>query len=455
MHGRDGSRTLGGDMTASNVSDGRAGARSRELFERAQRSIPGGVNSPVRAYRSVGGEPPFIRRAAGAHVWTEDGAKLIDYVGTWGPAILGHAHPEVIEAVQRAARDGLSFGAPTAGEVEIAERICEMVPSCNGGMVRLCNSGTEATMSALRVARGFTGREKIVKTDGAYHGHADVLLVAAGSGAATLGIPGSAGVPKNVVSDTLLVPWNDVAAIEELVAKCGDEIAAVIIEPVVGNMGCVPPRPGYLEKLREITAQAGIVLVFDEVMTGFRVARGGAQERYGVTPDLTTLGKIVGGGMPVGAYGGRRDIMQHVAPLGPVYQAGTLSGNPVAVAAGLTTLALIDRDPPYAILERRAAVLCDGLTALAKKHGLPWYGTRVGSMFTGFFQTGEVWNYDDAKRSDTAMFGAYFREMLARGIYLAPSQFEAGFSSIAHDDDVIAQTLAAADGAMAAVAAAR
>lgn len=436
-------------------TDGRAGARSRELFAAAQRTIPGGVNSPVRAYKSVGGDPPFVRRANGPYVWTEDDAQLIDYVGTWGPAILGHAHPEVVEAVARAARDGLSFGAPTRAEVEIAERICEMVPSMRGGMVRLCNSGTEATMSALRVARGFTGREKIVKTDGAYHGHADMLLVAAGSGAATLGIPGSAGVPKNVVVDTLLVPWNDIDAMAELIARQGHEIAAVIIEPVVGNMGCVPPRPGYLERLRELTAAAGIVLVFDEVMTGFRLSRGGAQERYGVTPDMTTLGKIVGGGMPVGAYGGRRDIMQCVAPLGPVYQAGTLSGNPVAVAAGLTTLALIDRDPPYAELERRTAKLCDGLGALAARHGLPWSGTRVGSMFTGFFQTGEVWNYDDAKRSDTAMFGAYFREMLARGVYLAPSQFEAGFLSIAHDDEVIEQTLAAADGAMAAVAAGR
>jgi len=449
------SRTLGAMTSAEAPQDGRAGARSRELFERAQRSIPGGVNSPVRAYKSVGGEPPFVRRAAGAHIWTEDDAKLVDYVGTWGPAILGHAHPEVIEAVARAARDGLSFGAPTAGEVEIAERICEMVPSMRGGMVRLCSSGTEATMSALRVARGFTGRDKIIKTDGAYHGHADVLLVAAGSGAATLGIPGSGGVPKNVVADTLLVPWNDIDAVAELVEREQDKIAAMIIEPVVGNMGCVPPRPGYLERLREITANAGIVLVFDEVMTGFRVARGGAQERYGVTPDMTTLGKIVGGGMPVGAYGGRRDIMQCVAPLGPVYQAGTLSGNPVAVAAGLTTLALLDRDPPYATLERRAATLCDGLAARAKAHGLPWYGTRVGSMFTGFFQADQVWDYDDAKRSDTVMFGAYFREMLARGIYLAPSQYEAGFLSIAHDDDIIEQTLAAADAAMAAVAASR
>lgn len=438
-------------MPKSSSSDGRAGERSRALFARASQVIPGGVNSPVRAYRSVGGDPPFVTRAAGAHVWTEDGAQLIDYVGSWGPAILGHAHPEVIEAVNRAARDGLSFGAPTAGEVTLAERICEMVPSLRNGMVRLCSSGTEATMSALRVARGFTGREKVVKTDGAYHGHADVLLVAAGSGAATLGIPGSAGVPKSVVADTLVVPWNDADAIAEVVARDGSNIAAIIIEPIVGNMGCVPPRPGYLQHLRKLTEAAGIVLIFDEVMTGFRVARGGAQELYGVTPDLTTLGKIVGGGMPVGAYGGRRDIMQCVAPLGPVYQAGTLSGNPVAVAAGLATLELLDRDPPYAGLERRADALCRGLAERAAAAGLPWTGTRVGSMFTGFFTRDAVWNYDDAKRSDTAMFGRYFREMLARGVYLAPSQFEAGFVSAAHDDAIIEQTLAAATEAFAAM----
>ncbi|HWB76378.1 MAG TPA: glutamate-1-semialdehyde 2,1-aminomutase, partial [Nannocystaceae bacterium] len=410
-------------MPSDSSKDGSAAARSRRLFASAQRVIPGGVNSPVRAFKSVGAEPPFIRKAAGPFVWTEDGAKLIDYVATWGPAILGHAHPEVIEAVQRTAQDGLSFGAPTAAEVELAELLCTLVPSMKGGMVRLCNSGTEATMSALRVARGFTDRDKIVKTDGAYHGHADVLLVAAGSGAATLGIPGSAGVPDAVVADTLLVPWNDADAITKLIAKQGDDIAAVIVEPVVGNMGCVPPRPGYLELLRELTEKAGIVLIFDEVMTGFRVAMGGAQERYGVTPDLTTLGKIIGGGMPVGAYGGRRDIMERVAPLGPVYQAGTLSGNPVAVAAGLATLKLLQRLAPYEELERRSKALCDGLAARAQKHELPWHGTRVGSMFTGFFQRDEVWSYDDAKRSDTKLFAAYFREMLARGVYLAPSQF--------------------------------
>jgi glutamate-1-semialdehyde 2,1-aminomutase len=437
------------------VHDGSAGPRSRRLFAAAQRVIPGGVNSPVRAFKSVGADPPFIRKALGAHVWTEDGATLIDFVGSWGPAILGHAHPEVIEAVQRAAQDGLSFGAPTAAEVELAELLCEMVPSMRDGMVRLCNSGTEATMSALRVARGFTGRDKIIKTEGAYHGHADMLLIAAGSGAATLGIPGSAGVPDSVVADTLLVPFNDLEALAQVIAEQGDQIAAVIVEPVVGNMGCVPPRPGYLEQLRVLTEQAGIVLIFDEVMTGFRLARGGAQERYRVTPDLTTLGKIIGGGMPVGAYGGRREIMERVAPLGPVYQAGTLSGNPVAVAAGLATLKVLDRESPWAELERRSARLCDGLAARAEQHGLPWTGTRVGSMFTGFFQRGEVWSYEDAKRSDTKLFAAYFREMLSRGVYLAPSQFEAGFLSIAHDDAIVAQSLAIADAAMAAVAGTR
>jgi len=440
------------DRPESPTRDGRAGVRSRSLLQSAQARIPGGVNSPVRAYAAVGGSPPFIRRAKGPHVWTEDGVQLVDYVGSWGPMILGHAHPEVIEAVQKAAQDGLSFGAPTAGEVELAELLCTMVPSLREGMVRLVNSGTEATMSALRVARGFTGRDKIVKTDGAYHGHADILLVAAGSGAATLGIPGSAGVPDGVVADTLLVPWNDIAAIEELVARQGDEIAAIIVEPVVGNMGCVPPRPGYLERLREITAQAGIVLVFDEVMTGFRLARGGAQELYGVVPDMTTLGKIVGGGMPIGAYGGRSEIMARVAPLGPVYQAGTLSGNPVAVAAGLATLRVLEREPPWATLEKRSAALAEGLTNAAQKVGIACTVQRVGSMFTGFFQPGEVWNYEDAKKSDTKLFGAFFSEMLARGIYLAPSQFEAAFVSIAHDDGIIEQTVKAAEEAFTAIA---
>jgi glutamate-1-semialdehyde 2,1-aminomutase len=437
---------------ANTPVDGRAAARSRELMEAARKVIPGGVNSPVRAFGSVGGDPPFIRKAKGAHVITEDGMALIDYVGSWGPALLGHAHPEVVDAVQRAARDGLSFGAATAAEIEFAELVCSMVPSMHDGMVRLVNSGTEATMSALRLARGFTGRDKIVKTDGAYHGHADVLLVAAGSGAATLGIPGSAGVPTPVVSQTLLVPHNDIAALERIVAEHGKEIAAVILEPVAGNMGCVPPRPGYLERVRELTTQHGIVLIFDEVMTGFRVSRGGAQELYGVMPDLTALGKIVGGGMPMAAYGGRRDIMEKVAPLGPVYQAGTLAGNPLGVAAGLATLKIIERDSPYATLDTQTARLTEGLATRARAAGVAYTGNRVGSMFTGFFRDGEVHDYADAKGSNLQRFARWHGEMLRRGVYLAPSQFEAAFVSIAHDDAVLEQTLNAAQAAFEAVA---
>lgn len=433
-------------------TDGRAGDRSRQLLARATKSIPGGVNSPVRAFASVGSDPPFVNKAQGAYLYTEDGAQLIDYVGTWGPALLGHAHPEVIEAVVKAARDGLSFGAATGAEVEFAELVTSMVPSLNGGMVRMVNSGTEATMSALRVARGHTGRAKIVKMDGGYHGHADVLLVAAGSGAATLGIPGSAGVPASVVADTLLLPFNDVDALEAMCAEQGDELAAIIVEPIAGNMGCVPPDEGYLERMRALTEKHGIVLIFDEVMTGFRVAKGGAQERYGVTPDLTCLGKIVGGGMPVGAYGGRRDIMEKIAPTGPVYQAGTLSGNPLGVAAGLATLRVIERDDPYAQLEASSAKLFDGIGAAAKAAGLPFTGNRVGAMFTGFFRDGIVHNYEDAKGSDTERFGQFHREMLSRGIYLAPSQFEAAFVSTAHDDTIIETTIAAATEALAAVA---
>ncbi len=432
--------------------DGRAGARSRELFAAAQTFIPGGVNSPVRAFASVGGEPPFIRKATGCHIITEDGAALIDYVGSWGPALIGHAHPEVIEAVTKAARDGLSFGAATAAEVDFARTICEMVPSLSGGMVRLVNSGTEATMSALRLARGFTSRQKIIKADGGYHGHADLLLAAAGSGAATLGIPGSAGVPAAAVQDTVLVEYNDLEAVRRAFAGHRGQIAALIIEPVAGNMGCIPPRPGYLEGLREITEREGAVLIFDEVMTGFRVAAGGAQERFGVTPDLSCLGKVVGGGMPVGAYGGRREIMERVAPLGPVYQAGTLSGNPLAVAAGLTTLEIIRRESPYAPLEESTTRLTEGLAARAEKHGIAWFGHQVGSMFGGFFNAGEVWCYADAKKSDTDQFARFHTGMLRRGVYLAPSQYEAAFVSTAHDEAAIAHTLDAADAAFAELA---
>jgi len=440
------------DPMGEQSTDGRAGDRSRTLLQRASRVIPGGVNSPVRAFASVGGDPPFVTKAEGAYLHTEDGAKLIDYVGTWGPALLGHARPEVIEAVVKAARDGLSFGAATSAEAEFAELVTSMVPSLNGGMLRMVNSGTEATMSALRLARGFTGRAKIVKMDGGYHGHADVLLVAAGSGAATLGIPGSAGVPDSVVADTLLLPFNDVEALEAMCTAQGDALAAIIVEPIAGNMGVIPPDEGYLERMRALCDKHGIVLIFDEVMTGFRVAKGGAQERYGVTPDLTCLGKIVGGGMPVGAYGGRRDIMEKIAPLGPVYQAGTLSGNPLGVAAGLATLQLIEQDPPYEALERSAARLFDGLSQSAAKAGVALTGNRVGAMFTGFFQDGAVHNYEDAKRSNTERFGQFHQEMLARGVYLAPSQFEAAFVSTAHDDSIIDTTLAAADEAFAAIA---
>jgi len=443
-------------MTASDPTfhhhDGRAGARSRDLFAAAQTVIPGGVNSPVRAFASVGGEPPYIKEARGPYIYTEDGAELVDYVGSWGPALLGHGREEVVEAVVRAARRGLSFGACTAAETLFAERICELVPSLRGGMVRLVSSGTEATMSALRLARGYTGRSKIIKAEGGYHGHADMLLVAAGSGAATLGIPGSAGVPKAAVVDTLTVPYNDLEAVRACFEQNPGEIAAIIIEPVAGNMGCIPPMAGYLEGLREICSANGTVLIFDEVMTGFRVALGGAQERFGVTPDMTCLGKIIGGGMPVGAYGGKREIMERVAPLGPVYQAGTLSGNPLGVAAGLATLEILARDNPYPALEATTTALVAALGERAARHGIDLSANQVGAMFCGFFRGGAVRNYADAKASDTVRFGRYHSEMLARGVYLASSQFEVAFVSVAHDSAAIERTLEAADGAFAAVA---
>jgi glutamate-1-semialdehyde 2,1-aminomutase len=422
---------------------------SHALFERGKERIPGGVNSPVRAFRGVGGEPVFFARGKGAYVFDVDGNEYVDYVGSWGPLLLGHAHDEILDAIARAAADGTSFGAPTEREVVFAEELCRAVPSME--MVRLVSSGTEATMAALRVARGFTGRDKIVKIDGGYHGASDTLLVAAGSGAATLGIPGSAGVTAATAADTLTVAWNDEAAMRAVFAAHPGQIAAVIVEPVCGNMGCVPPRAGYLEALRAITREAGTVLIFDEVMTGFRVAFGGAQARYGVTPDMTTLGKIVGGGLPVGAYGGRRDIMSVIAPLGPVYQAGTLSGNPLAVAAGQKMLELLARAGTYETLERTSAQLVDGLAAIAREKGIALVSNRVGSMFTGFFTDGEVVDYATAKRSDTARFGKFFHAMLDGGIYLAPSQFEAAFVSLAHDARAIDRTLDAARRAFAAL----
>lgn len=419
-------------------------SRSRDLAQQAEKLLPGGVNSPVRAFRAVGGEPVLIQSASGCRMRDVDGHEYIDYVGSWGPMLLGHAHPEVIDAVLKVARDGLSFGATCPHELELAELIISLCPSVE--MVRLVNSGTEATMSAVRLARGFTGRPDIIKFEGCYHGHSDCLLAKAGSGAMTLALPDSAGVPDAVTQNTIILPFNDTAAVEEAFAKRGEQIAGIIIEPVAGNMGVVPPREGYLQSLREITKKHGSVLIFDEVMTGFRVAAGGVQELYNVQPDLTCLGKIVGGGMPLAAYGGRLDIMNSIAPLGPVYQAGTLSGNPVATAAGCATLKLIKNDPTlYERLETAASALQSGLTELTQKHGFTTHSQRVGSMMTLFFQAGPVVDYTTAKASDTQRYGEFFRGMLQEGIYLAPSQFEAAFLGTAHGDEEVKSTLAAAD----------
>ncbi|MGO9263000.1 MAG: glutamate-1-semialdehyde 2,1-aminomutase [Bryobacteraceae bacterium] len=415
-------------------------ATSEALFRRAQELIPGGVNSPVRAFRSVGGSPPFIARGQGSHIFDVDGNEYIDYVGSWGPLLLGHRHPVILAALERALTIGTSFGAPTEQEVEMAEAICDAVPSIE--MVRLVNSGTEATMSAIRLARGFTGRDLTVKFEGCYHGHVDSLLVKAGSGVATLGIADTQGVPKAFCDTTIALPYNSVDAVEQAFHAHAGRIAAVIVEPVVGNMGCVPPQPGYLEALREITARAGALLIFDEVMTGFRVAFGGAQQRFGIHPDLTTLGKVIGGGLPVGAYGGRRDIMSKVAPVGPVYQAGTLSGNPLAVAAGLAMLRYLKTHPEvYGRLEALTAELCAAGTT---GHPRGVTVNRASSMFTFFFNEGPVTDWESAKRSDTARFGRFFRHMLEQGIYLAPSQYEADFVSAAHTEEDIRQTIAAA-----------
>jgi glutamate-1-semialdehyde 2,1-aminomutase len=419
--------------------------RSDELFARARAVIPGGVSSPARAFKAVGGTPLFVARAEGARIWDEDGRAYVDYVGSWGPMIVGHSHPEVLAALRAAAERGTSYGAPCAAEVELAERIVRLVPSIE--KVRFVSSGTEATMSALRVARGFTGRRKILKFDGCYHGHADSLLVSAGSGVATLGIPGSPGVPEGTVADTLVAPFNDVAAVEAVVHSHGRDLAAVIVEPVCGNMGTVAPRPGYLEALREITRQSGSVLIFDEVMTGFRLARGGAQELYGIRPDMTCLGKIMGGGLPAAGYGGRADIMATVAPDGPVYQAGTLSGNPLAMAAGAAVLDLLARPGSYATLEARSARLEAGLLRAARDAGVTVAVNRVGSMITVFFCDGAVVDYASARRSDTARFARFFHAMLKRSVYLPPAQFEAAFVSLAHGEAEIDETIAAAAGA--------
>ncbi len=418
--------------------------RSHDLFLQAQRHIPGGVNSPVRAFRGVGGDPVFLERAEGAWVVDADGRRYVDYVGSWGPMILGHAHPEVIRTVQETAAHGLSFGAPTELETRMADRVCELVPSMD--MVRMVNSGTEATMSAIRLARGFTGREKIVKFEGCYHGHADALLVKAGSGALTLGVPSSPGVPASVAEHTLTLPYNDIEAVRETFARLGAEIAAVIVEPVAGNMNCIPPLPGFLEGLREVCSGHGSVLIFDEVMTGFRVALGGAQGHYGITPDLTTLGKVIGGGMPVGAFGGRREIMEHLAPLGPVYQAGTLSGNPVAMAAGLKTLELIGVPGFHATLAERTRTLTEGLAERARAAGIPFTTNRVGGMFGLFFtEAAAVNSYAEVMACDAERFKRFFHGMLDEGVYLAPSAFEAGFVSTAHGEAELEATLAAAE----------
>ena len=425
--------------------------RSRELFAQAQNRIPGGVNSPARAFNSVGGDPVFIASANGASMFDADGNAYLDMVGSWGPMIIGHRHPVVIDALKAALEIGTSFGAPTEREIEIAELIADIVPCVE--MVRLVNSGTEATMSAIRVARGFTGRELVVKFVGNYHGHVDSLLVKAGSGLATLGISDSAGVPAGFAKTTIALPYNDPEAVEKCFAELGDQIAAVILEPVVGNMGCIAPKDGFLQALRDITQKHGSVLIFDEVMCGFRVALGGAQERYGVIPDMVTLGKIIGGGLPVGAYGGRRDIMEKVSPLGPVYQAGTLSGNPLAVAGGLATLKILKALPTiYDSLERKTALLADGVGAAAKELGVPMTINRVGSMVTFFFQSGPVYDWDTSSKSDTASFAKFFRGMLDRGVYLPCSQYEAAFLSDAWTDDDIAVAIGAARDSLADLA---
>ena len=423
-------------------------SRSESLFQRAKESIPGGVNSPVRAFRGVGGKSPrFIARGSGAYIFDADGNKLIDYVGSWGPLILGHAHPQVVEAITKAAESGTSFGAPTEAEIELAELICSYYPSID--KVRLVNSGTEATMTAIRLARAATGRDKLVKCVGCYHGHSDSLLVKAGSGVATLGLPDSPGVPGDLARLTLNMPYNSLEGAKGLFAAYPDQIACVIIEPVAGNMGCVPPGEGYLQGLLKVCHENGALLIIDEVMTGCRVARGGAQSLYGISPDITTLGKVIGGGLPLAAVGGKREVMDQLAPLGPVYQAGTLSGNPLAVAAGLAQLKLLADNRIYERLESASKYLTDGLASIAGENGIETTTNRVGSMFTTFFTTGPVTDWETAKISDTKRFAAFFHAMLDQGVYLAPSQFEAAFLSYAHSDDDLEVTLKAARQALA------
>ncbi|MCG6897538.1 MAG: glutamate-1-semialdehyde 2,1-aminomutase [Thiocapsa sp.] len=424
-------------------------SRSHELFRAAQRHIPGGVNSPVRAFRGVGGDPVFFERALGPYAFDADGKRYVDYVGSWGPMILGHAHPDVLAAVQRRIQNGLSFGAPTELETTMADRVCELVPSMD--MVRMVSSGTEATMSALRLARGFTGRDKVVKFEGCYHGHVDSLLVKAGSGALTLGEPSSPGVPAALAELTITLSYNDLDQVRQAFAEIGDAIACVIVEPVAGNMNCIPPVPGFLEGLRGICDQYGSVLIFDEVMTGFRVARGGAQELFGIDPDLTALGKVIGGGMPVGAFGGKREIMSHISPLGPVYQAGTLSGNPIAMAAGLKTLELISEPGFYDRLSATTAGLLAGLQARADAAGIPFSTNRAGGMFGLFFTGEQVINFEQATHCNQDQFKTFFHAMLERGVYLAPSAFEAGFVSIAHEEAQIQATLDAAEESFALI----
>nr|WP_314494300.1 glutamate-1-semialdehyde 2,1-aminomutase [uncultured Pseudomonas sp.] len=423
-------------------------SRSEDLFAQAQKHIPGGVNSPVRAFRSVGGTPLFFKHAEGAYVIDEDDKRYVDYVGSWGPMILGHGHPDVLESVRKQLQHGLSYGAPTAMETEMADLVCSIVPSME--MVRMVSSGTEATMSAIRLARGYTGRDAIIKFEGCYHGHSDSLLVKAGSGLLTSGVPSSAGVPADFAKHTLTLPFNDLAEVEKTLAEVGQTVACIIVEPVAGNMNCVPPAPGFLEGLRAQCDKHGVVLIFDEVMTGFRVSLGGAQGHYGITPDLSTFGKIVGGGMPVGCFGGKRAIMECIAPLGPVYQAGTLSGNPLAMAAGLTTLRLISREGFHTELAAYTSRMLDGLQERADAAGIPFVTTQAGGMFGLYFSgADDIVTFDDVMASDAQRFKQFFHLMLEGGVYLAPSAFEAGFTSIAHGDAELQITLDAAERAFA------